>query len=140
MPESRHLPPSPESAAAPFKKFLVWKLVGILVGGVAGAILGGNAIVWLREPAEVWRETFPSEGIIGAVGGVLLGGTLAGGRVGAFGASLLIGTATGLLLGYAFQSHYKSGLFVGGALVGLLTGFIVGLILEVMSSRSTASR
>jgi hypothetical protein len=110
------------------------------VGGTGGAILGGNAIVWLHDPAEVWRVAFPPEGVIGAIGGVLLGGTLAGGRIGVLGVSLFICTAAGLLLGYALQSSYKSGIFVLGAIAGLLTGFIVGLFLEIMISHSPPSR
>jgi hypothetical protein len=136
MAESRNSPLSSKSAAQSLKMFLLWKLVGILVGGTAGAILGGNAIVWLHDPTEVWRMAFPPEGIIGAVGGVLLGGTLVGGRIGVLGISLLIGTVAGLLLGYACQCSYKSGLFFLGAIAGLLTGFVVGLFLEIKSSRS----
>jgi len=122
------------------KIYLLWKFVGIVVGGTAGAILGGNAIVWLHDPAEVWRVAFPPEGIIGAIGGVLLGGTLAGGRIGALGVSVLIGTVAGLLLGNAFQSSYKSGLFVLGAIAGLLMGIVVGMFLEAKISRSPPSR
>jgi len=132
MPEAQNLPQTRTNARASFETFLLWKLIGILFGGVAGAILEGNAIVWLRDPAKIWTAAFPPEGIIGAVGGVLLGGTLAGGRIGLFGKSLLIGTAGGLLL--------CPGLFFLGAIAGLLTGFIVGLILEIIFSRSPASK
>ena len=116
------------------KMYLFWKFVGIVVGGTAGAILGGNAIVWLRDSAEIWREAFPPEGIIGAIGGVLLGGALAGGRIGALGVSLLIGTAAGLLLGTLFP--YKSGLFILLTIAGLLVGIVVGLFFEIKFSHS----
>lgn len=129
-----------KSGQPSFKNYLLWKFVGIVVGGTAGAILGGNAIVWLRDPAEVWNVAFPAEGIIGAIGGVLLGETLAGGRIGALGISLLIGTAAGLPLGNAIQSTFKSGLSVLGALAGLLIGIVIGVYLEFLISRSQPSR
>lgn len=118
------------------KKFLAWKFIGILVGGIAGAILGGNLIVRASNPENAWKAIFPAEGIIGAIGGILLGGALAGGRIGLFGASLLIGTATGLLLGYLIQPHYKVGLFVWGAIFGLFIGVVVGVFLEIKFSRN----
>jgi hypothetical protein len=140
MPESMNLPFSKKSVSPSFKMYLLWKFVGIVVGGTAGAILGGNIMVWLLDPAEVWRMAFPPEGIIGAIGGVLVGGTLAGGRIGALGVSLLIGTVAGFSLGIAFQSSYLSGLFLLGAIVGLLIGIAVGFFLEIKISRSPTAR
>lgn len=131
MPETRTpLPPSSVPLAA-WKKVLWWKLAGVVAGSIAGACLGGNVLVGLREPAELWRTPFPPEGIIGAVGGALLGGTLAGGRVGHFGVALLTGTAAGICLGLAYQPSPKSGLVVWGAIAGLLVGMVIGVLLEV---------
>lgn len=108
-------------AMTSLRRFLLYKLAGLVGGAAAGILVGLLASLLVGHP----DFDFPVAGFFGGFIGALLGVSLAGGRVGYVGGSVLAGA----LVGIGYTPHPKHG--PAGALVGILLGLAAGVALEV---------
>jgi hypothetical protein len=121
-PEFRHMPPAPSQPSR--QRFFFRKLIGMLVGALAGMPIG-----WLIGALRFGTyETYDL--VAGALAGAVIGCIFPGRTLGGLGWGIVLGTGGGAIFAEMI-SPPKGSFALLGAVIGFGVGLIAGLVLEL---------